>query len=94
MTSAPCAACQAAATDPHSGLYRTDCLDCCIRLVLAAHPDRRRAAGMLAFIERRSPCGRDRVLAGVRAVLASGTPAGASAAVLQTASGVRRTTGR
>lgn len=61
-----CTACQTAAADPLSGLYRMDCLACCVRLVLSAHPSRQRAAGMMASIERRSPFSRAVVLAQVQ----------------------------
>lgn len=38
--------------DQPRGVYDLKCLDCCARLVLSTHPDRRLAAAMLAAIER------------------------------------------
>lgn len=34
------------------GLYSLTCLECCTRLVMSTHPDKRQAAVMLAAIER------------------------------------------
>lgn len=34
------------------GLYTLTCLECCTRLVLSTHPDKRQASAMLAVIER------------------------------------------
>lgn len=51
------------------GLYRMQCLDCCVRLVLSAWPSRARAAGMLAAIERFGYVERSQVLAGVQRAL-------------------------
>lgn len=99
--SAACTACQAAAADPLSGLYRMDCLACCVRLVLSAHPSRQRAAGMMALIERRSPFSRAVVIAQVQKRLqarADSPPAAAlgaaSAAGSRSRPAAKRRTGR
>ena len=34
------------------GVYQLQCLDCCARLVMSAHPDRRVAGMLMAAIER------------------------------------------
>ena len=51
-----CEACAARSTNPLSGLYHLDCLDCCARLVVSARPSRRQQEAMLQLIES----GRDR----------------------------------
>ncbi len=45
-----CDAC-ARAQQAVSGLYRLNCLECCVRLVLSARPNRQAAKAMLAVIE-------------------------------------------
>ena len=35
-----------------SGVYQLQCLDCCARLVMSAHPDRLAAGMLMASIER------------------------------------------
>ncbi len=59
-----CPACEQAAKNPHCGSYRMQCLECCARLVLSAHPSKPQAASLLAAIERfpQNP-GREQVLA-------------------------------
>jgi len=47
-----CPACESAAKKPLSGIYRFTCVQCCARLVLSAHPDKRQASAMLAAIAR------------------------------------------
>lgn len=65
-----CTACgQAAQAGRAGGLYRMECLACCVRLVLSTWPSRERAAGMLAVIERCGCVERSQVLAGVEAAL-------------------------
>lgn len=67
---APCPACQAAATRPLSGQYRMQCLACCTRLVLSAHPSKPQAAAMLAAIGRFPGApGRAEILESVRQAL-------------------------
>lgn len=62
-----CQACESFKARPLSGAYRFQCLDCCTRLVLTTHPNKRLAAAMLAAIERfpQNP-GRESVLESVR----------------------------
>lgn len=48
----PCKACTAAQSTPHSGLYRMQCLACCARLVMSAHPLKAHAGALLDAIER------------------------------------------
>lgn len=69
-SAAPCRACEAAKARPHSGAYRMQCLQCCTRLVLSTHPDKRQAAVMLAAVGRypNAP-GRDEILGSVRRCL-------------------------
>ena len=38
--------------DQPRGVYQLQCLDCCARLVMSAHPDRRAAGMLMAAIER------------------------------------------
>lgn len=66
-TTAPCQACESWRQRPLSGLYRFQCVECCARLVLSAHPSKQQAAAMLAAIERfpESPMRSD-ILARVR----------------------------
>jgi len=66
-----CPACTQTAHRPHCGAYQMQCLECCTRLVLSAHPSKPLAAVMLAAIERfpANP-GRARVLESVRLGLA------------------------
>lgn len=61
-----CNACTLTQTRPHCGAYRMQCLECCTRLVLSAHPSKPLAGAMLAAIARfpANP-GRARVLASV-----------------------------
>lgn len=67
---AACPACESSRTRPHSGAYRMQCLACCTRLVLSAHPDKRQASAMLAAIARfKDAPGRDAILASVRQAL-------------------------
>ena len=47
-----CEACLKHQANPLSGQYQFQCITCCTRLVLSAHPDKRQAAAMLAAIER------------------------------------------
>lgn len=47
-----CPACESFQQRPSSGVYEAKCLDCCARLVLSAHPNKRQASVMLAAIER------------------------------------------
>lgn len=62
-----CDACAKAAANPHCGAYRMQCLECCTRLVLSAHPSKPHAAAMLAAIARfRDAPGRDVILESVR----------------------------
>lgn len=65
-----CKACELSKQRPHSGVYRMQCLECCTRLVLSAHPDKRQASALMAAIERfqESP-GRVAVLESVRQAL-------------------------
>lgn len=69
-TTALCPACELFRNRPHSGVYRFQCLECCTRLVMTAHPDKRQASALLAAIERfpLSP-GRAQVLACVAQAL-------------------------
>lgn len=72
-----CEACEKAATNPHSGMYHFQCLQCCTRLVLSTHPNKQAAAGMLAAIARfRDAPGRDAILASVRQCLEKRQSAG------------------
>ena len=65
-----CDACEKAATNPHCGAYRMQCLECCTRLVLSAHPSKQLAAAMLAAIARfQGAPGRDAILESVRRAL-------------------------
>ena len=61
-----CPACTLTTQRPHCGAYRFQCLECCTRLVLSAHPSKPLAGAMLAAIARfpENP-GRARVLASV-----------------------------
>ncbi len=65
-----CQACESSKQRPLSGAYRMQCLECCTRLVLTAHPDKRQASALLAAIERcpGNP-GRAAVLESVRQAL-------------------------
>lgn len=65
-----CQACESSKQRPHSGAYRMQCLECCARLVMTAHPDKRQASALLAAIERcpGNP-GRAAVLESVRQAL-------------------------
>ena len=47
-----CSPCEEASRRPTSGLYLLTCLECCTRLVLSTHPNKRAASAMLAAIER------------------------------------------
>lgn len=63
-----CAACESAKARLHvGGSYNFSCLQCCVRLVLSAHPDKHQASVMLAAIGRfnKSP-ERDVILEAVR----------------------------
>lgn len=72
-----CPACAKAATNPHSGMYRMQCLGCCTRLVVSTHPSKPHAAAMLAAIARfRDSPGRDAILASVRQCLEKRQSAG------------------
>lgn len=72
-----CSACEAARERRYSGgLYRLECLDCCVRLVASTWPSRERAAAMLAVIERRTDWPRAEVLARVAEVLRAQQAAG------------------
>ena len=70
-----CDACERAATNPHCGAYRMQCLECCTRLVLSTHPSKQLAAAMLAAIEHfrgrhnQDTPGRDAILESVRLAL-------------------------
>lgn len=65
-----CDACEKAATNPHCGAYRMQCLECCTRLVLSTHPSKQLAAAMLAAIARFTDApGRDAILESVRRAL-------------------------
>lgn len=62
-----CQACESSEQRPHCGLYQFQCLECCARLVLSAHPDKRQASAMLAAIARfKDAPGRDAILECVR----------------------------
>lgn len=62
-----CPACAKAAANPLSGGYRMQCLACCTRLVLSAHPNKPQAAAMLAAIARFPDApGREQILESVR----------------------------
>jgi hypothetical protein len=59
-----------AAATPFAGGFRMQCLACCTRLVLSAHPLRHAAQAMLAAIARHPDApGRAQVLASVRLAL-------------------------
>jgi len=62
---------------PSQYVYRTSCLQCCIRLVLSAYPNRYCAQVMLAVIERdqRAPPRAD-IVASVRKELINRTKKG------------------
>lgn len=47
-----CPACESAAKKPLSGIYQFTCVQCCARLVLTAHPNKRQASALLAAILR------------------------------------------
>lgn len=65
-----CDACEKAATNPHCGAYRMQCLECCTRLVLSTYPSKQLAAAMLAAIARfQGAPGRDAILESVRRAL-------------------------
>lgn len=66
-----CKSCEIAKDKKLSGLFDLRCLECCARLVISAHPDKRQAAAMLAAIARfkESP-GRAQILECVRRNLA------------------------
>lgn len=62
-----CEQCELSKQRPLSGVYSLKCVECCARLVLTAHPDKRQAQAMLAAIERfRGNPGRAKVLECVR----------------------------
>lgn len=62
-----CPACESSRQQPHSGQYRMQCLACCTRLVLSAHPSKPQAASMLAAIARFPGApGREQILESVR----------------------------
>ena len=72
-----CEICTQANTTKHSGRYDLRCLECCARLVISAHPDKRQAAGMLAAIARfKEAPGREQILECVRQCLAKRHSAG------------------
>ena len=48
----PCAACVRVMQYPLSGSYNMQCLYCCARLVVSAHPNRGAAAAMMMVIKR------------------------------------------
>ena len=53
------------------GVYDLACLDCCARLVMSAHPDRRAAGMLMAAIERyKGAPARADVVRAVRAAVA------------------------
>ena len=65
-----CESCQAHDINPISGRYHFGCLQCCTRLVLSAHPNKRLAASMLAAIARfRDAPGREQILESVHLTL-------------------------
>lgn len=47
-----CKPCKLSKQQPNSGAYSFKCVQCCARLVLSAHPNKRQAAVMLAAIDR------------------------------------------
>lgn len=62
-----CDACESAAKKRLSGVYRFTCVQCCARLVLSAHPNKRQASALLAAILRfKQAPGRDTILESVR----------------------------
>jgi hypothetical protein len=62
-----CPACTETQAKPLCGSYQMTCMDCCTRLVLSAHPDKKQAAVMLAAIARFPGApGRGAVLESVR----------------------------
>lgn len=62
-----CPACESSKQRPHSGVYRMQCLACCTRLVLSAHPSKPQAAALLAAIARFPGApGREQILECVR----------------------------
>lgn len=67
-----CPACASSTSPQTSGVYEAACLDCCARLVLSAHPNKRQAMALMAAIERfpMAPSRAD-VLARVRELLAN-----------------------
>ncbi len=65
-----CPACESSRQRPLSGQYRMQCLACCTRLVLSAHPSKPQAAAMLAAIARFPGApGREQILESVRQAL-------------------------
>lgn len=58
-----CQSCQARASNPHSGRYHFQCLECCAALVRSARPDKRHAGSLLAAIalHKEAP-GREEIL--------------------------------
>lgn len=46
-----CQQCESSKQRQHSGAYSFKCVECCARLVLSAHPDKRQASAMLAAID-------------------------------------------
>ena len=72
-----CPQCESSKQRPSSGAYSFRCVQCCARLVLSTHPNKRHAATMLAAIDRfpGNP-GRDAVLECVRQELTKRHSAG------------------
>lgn len=65
-----CKQCESSKQRQHSGAYSFKCVECCARLVLSAHPDKRQASAMLAAIDRfQGNPGRAAVLESVRQAL-------------------------
>lgn len=62
-----CEACAAHQSNPLSGIYHFDCLDCCARAVISARPSRRLQEVMLqAVCSGRPKDWREKVLARVK----------------------------
>jgi hypothetical protein len=72
-----CKTCEIATDKKLSGLFDLRCLECCARLVISAHPDKRQAGAMLAAIARfKGAPGREQILECVRQCLAKRQLAG------------------
>lgn len=66
LAETPCPSCTKAQANPHAGAYRMQCLACCTRLVMSAHPIKRQAAQLLHAATRHPQTpGRAAILASV-----------------------------